>query len=80
MPNCKPNILFIDIGMPEMDGYELIRAIRALNGEKRAVPAIALTAYAGDDRQQAIAAGFQHHISKPINANLAIAITVELVR
>lgn len=75
------DILFSDIGMPEMDGYELIRAIRALNTDKRSVPAIALTAYAGEvDQQQAITAGFQHHISKPIDGNLAIVIALELVR
>ncbi|OUL24236.1 PAS domain S-box protein [Nostoc sp. 106C] len=72
-----PNVLLSDIGMPEIDGYMLIRQIRAmppeLGGE---IPAIALTAYAEDsNQQQALLAGFQTHITKPINpANLALVI------
>ena len=61
-----PDILLSDIGMPEMDGYALMETIRA--SKNRAIPAIALTAYAGDlDRTQALKAGFQHHVAKPID-------------
>lgn len=62
-----PDVLISDIGMPEKDGYSLIREIRALPAEKGGkVPAIALTAYTRtEDRIKAIAAGFQMHISKP---------------
>lgn len=67
----KPDILLSDIGMPQMDGYMLIRQIRAWEKERgeteTPIRAIALTAYAGKvDRQQALAAGFQRHLSKPI--------------
>jgi CheY-like chemotaxis protein/anti-sigma regulatory factor (Ser/Thr protein kinase) len=57
-----------DIGMPDMDGYRLIRQIRLLPEDRGGqVPAIALTAYAGDvDRRQVLEAGFQQHLSKPI--------------
>lgn len=74
-----PDILLSDIGMPEVDGYALIQAVRALkNGS---IPAIALTAYAGDsDRQQALEAGFQRHVSKPIDPDAVIAIVRELVQ
>ncbi|GAP95491.1 PAS domain-containing protein [Leptolyngbya sp. NIES-2104] len=73
-----PDIVLSDIGMPEMDGYALIQTIR--NSKHRDIPAIALTAYAGDsDRQQALDAGFQRHISKPIDPDAVIAIVVELV-
>jgi PAS domain S-box-containing protein len=63
----KPNILLSDIGMPDIDGYMLIRQIRAMETHGKTIPAIALTAYAGElDQKQAIAAGFQHYMSKPI--------------
>ena len=73
----QPDILLSDIGMPEMDGYMLIRQIRAmppsLGGE---IKAIALTAYAGEtDHQQVLKAGFQKHITKPVDlAELVTAI------
>jgi PAS domain S-box-containing protein len=62
------DILVCDIAMPEMNGYMLIQQVRAWAVEQGGqIPAIALTAYAGElNRQQAIAAGFQHHISKPL--------------
>jgi PAS domain S-box-containing protein len=63
-----PDLLLCDIGMPEMDGYSLIRQIRKWSPEQGGtIRAIALTAYAGEiDRQQALAAGFGMHISKPV--------------
>ncbi|OYD88292.1 hypothetical protein CDG77_24560 [Nostoc sp. 'Peltigera membranacea cyanobiont' 213] len=75
-----PNIIVSDIGMPEMDGYMLMRQIRALGLEQGGkIPAIALTAYAAElDRQQAIAAGFQRHITKPIDPEVLVAIVVEM--
>lgn len=64
----QPDILLSDIGMPDVDGYMLLRQIRALPSEQGSqIPAIALTAYAGEiDYQQAMAAGFQQHLAKPI--------------
>jgi CheY-like chemotaxis protein len=73
----KPDVLLSDIGMPETDGYMLIRQIRAMSplqgGE---IKAIALTAYAGEtDHQQILKAGFQKHITKPVEPlELAAAI------
>ena len=63
-----PDLLLCDIGMPEMDGYSLIRQIRKSSPEQGGrIPAIALTAYAGEiNQQQALAAGFGMHISKPV--------------
>lgn len=72
-----PDILVSDIGMPEVDGYMLMRQLRALPTELGGqIPAIALTAYAGEiDYQQAILAGFQRHVPKPVEpANLVKAI------
>jgi signal transduction histidine kinase len=64
-----PDILLSDIGMFDMDGYMLMQQIRALPAEKGGlVKAMALTGYAGDlDRQQALQAGFQQHLSKPVD-------------
>ena len=69
------NILISDIGMPDFDGYELIRRIRAMHSSViRNLPAIALTAYArADDRQRALLAGFQMHVSKPVEPRELIA-------
>jgi PAS domain S-box-containing protein len=69
------NILISDIGMPEFDGYELIRKIRTMHSSTiRNLPAIALTAYARtDDRQRALLAGFQMHVSKPVEPRELIA-------
>ncbi|WP_071187381.1 PAS domain S-box protein [Trichormus sp. NMC-1] len=72
-----PDILVSDIGMPEEDGYTLIRKIRTLSIEQGGrIPAVALTAYARtEDRTQALLAGFQLHIPKPINpAELAVVV------
>ncbi|MBN3871705.1 PAS domain S-box protein [Nostoc sp. JL33] len=68
MPQFQPNLLLSDIGMPEVDGYMLMRQIRAMLPELGGqIPAIALTAYAAEaDYQQAIAAGFGQHITKPV--------------
>ena len=64
-----PDLLLSDIGMPDTNGYLLLRQVRAMAPEQGGlVPAIALTAYAGEiDYQQALAAGFQRHLSKPLD-------------
>ncbi|WP_437821047.1 PAS domain-containing protein [Sorangium sp. So ce1078] len=64
----RPDVLVSDIGMHGMDGYELIRRVRTLPPERGGdVPAVALTAYArNEDRAEALLAGFQTHIAKPI--------------
>ncbi|MHC5765826.1 MAG: hybrid sensor histidine kinase/response regulator [Nostoc sp.] len=77
----KFDLLISDIGMPDMDGYTLIRQIRKQSPDRgREIPAIALTAYAGEtDRQQALAAGFQQHISKPIELEVLIQAILTIV-
>jgi PAS domain S-box-containing protein len=73
----KPDILLSDIGMPEMDGYMLIRQIRAMLPEQGGkIPAIALTAYAGEvDKTQALSAGFTKYVAKPVEpAELATVV------
>lgn len=64
LESFQPDLLVSDLGMPEMDGYALIRKIRA---EGRSFNAIAVTAYAREeDRNAALEAGFQAHVTKPI--------------
>ena len=82
LPSFKPDALVSDIGMPNEDGYTLIRKIRALPPEEGGkIPAIALTAYAAErDRNEAIAAGFQKHIAKPVNPDELAKAIAELMR
>lgn len=62
----SPHVLVSDIGMPEMDGYELLRRVRALDGVSSDLPAIALTAFARpSDRLHSLRAGFIAHLTKP---------------
>jgi signal transduction histidine kinase len=76
----RPDVLVSDIGMPEEDGYALIRRVRALADEEGGnVPAIALTAYASpEDANAALTAGYQRHISKPVDVGQLIAAVEEL--
>jgi PAS domain S-box-containing protein len=74
----RPDLIVSDIAMPGEDGYSLMRRVRALDPEQGGrIPAIAVTAYSRPkDRVQALAAGFQMHVAKPVNASeLAHAIT-----
>ena len=68
LERLRPDVLVADIGMPEVDGYELIRRVRALGAERGGLtPAVALTAYAGEpDRARALRSGFQGHLTKPV--------------
>jgi CheY-like chemotaxis protein len=73
------DVLVSDIGMPNIDGYALIRQIRA-QPQGKTLPAIALTAYAGEKNQQmALAAGFQTHVSKPVEPAELVAIVAHLI-
>ena len=74
-------MLISDIGMPDADGYEFIRRVRtAKNAATRLLPAIAVTAYADpEDRIRATVAGYQAHLSKPVDAALVAASVASLV-
>ena len=78
----QPDVLVSDIGMPEVDGYTLMRQVRARPPHQCGqIPAIALTAYAGEiNQQQALAAGFQRHISKPVEPAELVQAIVTLVK
>lgn len=75
------DLLISDLGMPGMDGYEFMRELRtrpqAIGG---ALPAIALTAFArGEDRERVLTAGYQRHLSKPIEANALLETCLQLL-
>ncbi|MEH2165174.1 MAG: PAS domain S-box protein [Nostoc sp.] len=76
-----PNVLISDIGMPKTDGYMLMREVRSRSPQQGGnVPAIALTAYAGEmNQQQALAAGFQMHISKPVDPDALVQAIADLI-
>ena len=78
----KFDVLLSDIGMPEMDGYALIGRARLLDSRRAGpIPAIAVTAYARpEDRQRSLLAGYQMHLSKPIEAFELIAAIAGLLR
>ena len=74
------DVLISDIGMPQMDGYDLIRQVRKHEaGTKKPIPAIALTAYARvQDRMRAILAGYSTHVAKPVEATELLTVVASL--
>jgi len=82
LPRERVDILLSDIGMPDMDGYELMRRVRLLDGTRvNPIPAIAVTAYARpEDRQRSLLAGYHMHLSKPIEARELVAGIASLLR
>lgn len=77
-----PDVILSDVGMPEKDGYDLIREVRALPRAKGGdVPAAALTAYARDeDRLKMLAAGYSMHLAKPIDPQELVVVVASLTR
>jgi len=83
LEEIHPDVLISDIGMPDEDGYALMRKIRELEPELLggSIPAVALTGYARiEDYKEALAAGFQLHVAKPVRAAELIAIVTSLGR
>ena len=81
LTNADMDVMLADIAMPGQDGYDLIKATRALPSERaRRIPAVAVTACARDDeRQRALAAGFQQHVAKPIHLDSLVQTVAGLV-
>jgi CheY-like chemotaxis protein len=74
LASTRPDILVSDIGLPDVDGYELMNRIRAMSDSLAKIPAVALTAFAKpDDRTRALRAGFNAHVAKPIEPEELIA-------
>jgi signal transduction histidine kinase/ActR/RegA family two-component response regulator len=78
----QPDALIVDVGMPEMDGFEFIGRIRASSDPRvRELPAAALTAFArSQDRAKALRSGFEMHMSKPVDPSELVASVATLVR
>jgi CheY-like chemotaxis protein len=76
----KPDVLVSNLRLPDLDGYTLIQAVRALGPERGGgIPAVALTGYIGtEDRQRAFLAGFQAHLAKPVDPSELIAVIATL--
>lgn len=65
---ARPALIVSDIGMPVMDGYQFMRALRAGEGRDERIPAVALTAFArAEDRKKSLLAGYQAHLAKPFD-------------
>ena len=82
LESIKPDVLVADIGMPEMDGFELIKRVRAMTSpHARDLPAAALTAFArSEDRTKALQHGFEMHLAKPVDPGELVASVATLVR
>jgi CheY-like chemotaxis protein len=81
LPAFHPNVLISDLGMPDQDGYDLIREIRARGLTPGDLPAIALTAFArNEDEERSLLAGFQVHLAKPVDQNQLIAAVASVAR
>jgi PAS domain S-box-containing protein len=80
-PTAGAHVLISDIGLPDVDGYELLQRIRRMDASSAGgIPAIALTAYArAQDRMLAFRAGYQAHLAKPVEPTELIATIVDLV-
>ncbi|MGH1395752.1 MAG: hybrid sensor histidine kinase/response regulator, partial [Trichormus sp.] len=81
LAHSQPNVLVSDLGMPQMNGYQLLQQIRTtIPNNNRQIPAIALSAYAGEFyQQQALAVGFQMHIPKPTEPEALASAVARLV-
>ncbi len=78
--SSPPSVVVSDIGMPDQDGYDLIKRMRALPGAAGRIPAVALTALArAEDRTRALLAGYQKHVSKPVDPAELVAVIASVV-
>jgi hypothetical protein len=80
LKSTRPTAIVCDIGMPKMDGYQLIRLLRARESRRERVPALALTAFArAEDRKRSLVAGYQAHLAKPFDVGELILVIADLV-
>jgi hypothetical protein len=80
LERAKPTVLVCDVGMPNMDGYQMIRTLRAKEGRGERIPALALTAFArAEDRKRSLIAGYQAHLAKPFDVGELILLVADLV-
>jgi signal transduction histidine kinase/ActR/RegA family two-component response regulator len=81
LDDSNVDLIVSDLGMPDADGFDFIEYIRKAKTNLRTIPAIALTAYAGETtNQRAIGAGFQKHLVKPVDPNELICVVTQLIQ
>jgi CheY-like chemotaxis protein len=78
LDEMEHDVVVADVGLPQMDGYTLMKKVR----EKGvATPAVALTGYASaEDRQQALDAGFDEHVGKPVSPDMLVQVLADVIR
>ncbi|HKD00002.1 MAG TPA: response regulator, partial [Methylomirabilota bacterium] len=82
VPRVRPDVLVCDLAMPDQDGLTVVREVKAWAAETGvALPALALTAYArAEDREQALAEGFDRYLTKPVEPSELVGIVAGLAR
>jgi PAS domain S-box-containing protein len=79
LETTKPTVLICDVGMPKVDGLQLIRTLRAKEPRSDRIPALALTAFArAEDRKRSLVAGYQAHLAKPFDVGELILVIADL--
>jgi PAS domain S-box-containing protein len=79
LDDFRPHVLVSDVGMPDQDGYDLLRSVRSRGKSPAEIPAAALTAFArSEDRRKAMLAGFQTHVAKPVDPAELLAVVASL--
>jgi PAS domain S-box-containing protein len=80
LAKSTPALIICDIGMPGMDGYQMIRTLRATESRDSRIPALALTAFArAEDRKRSLLAGYQGHVAKPFDIGELLLVAADLV-
>jgi PAS domain S-box-containing protein len=80
LQSAKPDVIVSDVGMPGIDGYQMMRTLREQEPKGRTVPALALTAYArAEDRKRAMLAGYQAHLTKPFDIGELVLVVAALL-
>ena len=81
MEKIKPNLILLDVAMPEMDGYEATKLIRHLDDARADIPIVAMTANAfEEDRQKALESGMNAHVSKPVDMNMLFKVMAQILK
>ena len=81
LAEARPDVLVSDLGMPDQDGFDLIRQVRARGYTAKDLPAVALSAFVHrDDARLALSAGFQIHVPKPVEPQQLTSVIARLAR
>jgi len=73
-----PELIMVDLSMPKLDGWEVLQALRA-DRRTRAIPCVAVTAYAEIDRNRALQAGFNAYLAKPFRVGELLEVVADLI-